>query len=615
MSKVILNKNDIEIFYLKNKRVFVTLFILSILLFLFLAGWILYSFGFIFNRELSKINYKLPAKYQSTNNSIITNSEIKKVDSNKSITILNSLENSLVVLVNENNEFLALNQLFEKEINFSDSNTLSTLMINSPHFIFLDNQSKKEVYNHIKQDYKDFEIKTNLKTFIYSKEYKEVSDSIVKQNKFKDIVTNEYKKIYKKSLPGFADINSNQNFLWTMDDYQDTYPSKFFEKYGLIIFNDSKKPKLNNYSVISHNLVLQKKDSTSLVYNDQNIQPTYLNPTEVLDPKLLEDFQIPVDLDQKDLEYKVFSTQLNKKDLSKSALIKNYSDYLKRLFVFKSKTNSIIDLEFKNQVNDFLKECSNSIDESIQLIKCLNEKVSKSTFESRVQNKSINFADNILLSLYKDLFINLSEIPIIFDKIYTTSPDASFLSVINKPREVEGKIKLKPNLVTKEFNQGKLQFTYDGSYEVVKEELIDKKLTLVLNKQDYFVTITIRPLEVTDFHCTSDLDLIKIENDLYKSQSPKWVNNKLELKNSLIYYKNDSKFIENFKQETKNGLFKVSEAEAKLFKNCFHSDQLETIYRENLLKIVIDKKDDKLLDQDQSQDVDKFIKSIIFEKK
>lgn len=608
MSQLKLNRNDFEIVYMKNKRVFITLFVLAILVVTLLSIWSLYIFGFIFNQSTQLIKYNIENIDKQEISSVFSNSEIKTaLDGNILINKSNSF--SLAGLLNKESKPIALSEVIDGKITFSDNHTFATLILHSPYFLNLSKSLKNTLYKKILKDNQNLNVKFDLENISKDLTYKEMLDKLVEKEEYQQFTIENYKQIYTNNLPGFVTYNNESKYNWNMDNYRNNFPSKFFNKLGLQINSVNNKIKMFNYSTFYQNIKLTTVDNKEFKTLSQTFKPTFLNPLENIDEKLFEDLDINSSTDDKILQYKINSSQINSGGNNESAVIYNYRDYINNLYqdfnISGVKSKKIDNIELYNK---YIKHCGvNLINTS-----CVSASLSNNIdiFTSNENNKLLN----INKLVFKNALLDQINIVTKFYGIYKTSPEASFLYFLNNTQTVTGDLNLRPYIAVKTDPLVKVNISYDGSFDLVSEESKEGLLNLTFNKQDYLINITIKQPESKDYFCTSDLDLIKLENTLYKSQGPKWNQGNLELLNTINYYKTDSALISNLKVETKNGLYQVNEAEGQLFKNCFNSPQLESNYLGFLVKINASKIDLKPILPDQFADIDQFVKSLVFEK-
>ncbi len=621
MPELKFDTKNIEILFLKNRRVFITLFVLSSLVVILATVWLLYALGLIFNNTSTQVNYNLGKTKTQENYSILTDFELKKINSDKKISIFNQSKESLAIVLNENSKPVSITTVFDKKIDFSPQDSIATMVVNSPYFLFLDKSSKKDIYNISKSKTSNIKSIDNVYSIVTDSEYILHLDSVAKDKQSQDIVSNYYAKIFKKDLTGFVNYNKQYNYSFNTDNYKSSYPSKFFENYGLYITNDKFTPRVKNYSTIYQNLALiQPENLTNFKQNnvgyfiDQNFNPTFLNPQESKDDKQLEEIKIPEDLDPKINEFNLLSLQLNNKNLENSAIIDNYKELINK--IVNTLTHGRIlesNINYRETVKEWLINCHKENTDPLKIFSCLNKELTINF------NKFLSYTNNVSTQTYLEVIQNsiLKQLnnETKYFGIYKTSPEASFMAFLDPNVILPASVKLKPIFSTSESKFNNSILTFDGSFEVMKETNVDNSYSITFNKLDYFINLELGPKLSTDYYCTNDLDLIKIENSLYKSQKPKWENNKLEFENSLNYYKTDSKVISNLKTDTSIGLKKLSEPEGKLFKNCFANESLGVQFNDSILKITASKINSSALTETQILQIDDFVKSLTIQKK
>ena len=170
------NTTQYEIFYLKNRRLFIIVAIIATIILIALTFWFLQSFGFINNNDLKEVKYSVENIEANDKYSVLTNHELiqYKEGGLAKINVKNNT-NSTVALVDDKSNIVAINETYNSSFKFSNVSSFVTLISNSPYYIFLDNDSKKLLRTELeKKDYTLLNTKltgTSLSKVIQTQEY------------------------------------------------------------------------------------------------------------------------------------------------------------------------------------------------------------------------------------------------------------------------------------------------------------------------------------------------------------------------------------------------------------------------------------------------------------
>jgi hypothetical protein len=624
MPELKINSAKYEVMLLKHRRIVLITSIVAFIIFLLTTIFILQSLGLIFNSNIKDVNYTLEDK-SFENKSLISNQELIKPAQNGKVKVnIKDKKNSYLLLIKDNGEIDALTEYKNDNITFSNFNTLTTLISFSPQFSFLNNDNLIKLSSIIKEEASDSlknKIKeTTIAQIIQSNEYIEFLNKLNSNSKVQEIIENNYKLLKKKNLPGF--LNSNKNYPWSiqMDNYQSTFPSKFYQAYGIEFIDDKSIPRINNTAYIYQNLYLVEtlkdvKDintKNSFTYQvNQLINPTFYENGEK-DISLYEELRLEDNFPNNFNEYNLYSSQISNNDKIPNALAYNISNYLDNLLNKFSSQNFKRSVENLDQiVNTKIQECK----DKVEILKCFNE-VFEKEIEKRFAFES-NTSNQIFLKLIKESLLSHINNETKYYGKEKTSPFATTLYFLKNPYLINGNVKTKPPLITKDVKINNLKLIFDGSFEVISENNQDNDFSITLNKQNILIDLIMKPTLKPNYYCTNDLDLVKLDNTLYKTPKPVWNNNQLTLsKEELLYFKTDNKYIQNIvNNNNPNGLKEVNEADASRYKNCFKDENLYTLYNGVMIRINARHANKKEFTSEEITVIDNLVKKIVIDKK
>jgi hypothetical protein len=623
------NTTPYEIFYLKNRRLFIIVAIVATILLVAFTFWLLQNLGFINNADLKDVKYTVQDYQPNEKYSILSNQELAAYKNGGVVKLnIKNVDNSLVALINDKSEIVAINDTFNKDVKFSNVNTFKNLITNSPYYLFLDNEYKKQL--NIELDKLDFtQLKTklnnsNLASLLKTQEYLDILNLTNKNPAIQKIVSNYYAKLNQTTLPGYTNSNKTYPYSLQLDNYSTTYPGKFSSAFGLNIINDKNIPRVDNHATFYQNLDLTEKNKTSTdskpvitqnTYNiNQLIVPTFYSRNLNPNPNQLEELKIPTNFPEVLNEYNLNSKQLSGDVNIPNALSYNLSKYMSYAFKLIESKNIVRSVENFDQLSEtYVKDCASSTKTPQDLLNCYQQKLDTDIY-SRFKLEKNNSTDNYL-KILKDLYLGQLTIDTQFDTSLTTSPEASFLHFLRGTDVRAGNVKMKPPFSSITAKFGIYNIQYDGAFETLSEDNVDKSLKIVFNQRNILINLDYIFADTTKYFCTNDLDVAKIDNTLYKSFDAKWENGKLELKPEVVnYYKTESKYIQNLKNDVPAALKEVSEADASTFKNCFNASNLGTLYKGNLIKIQAKKQDNSKFTEEETILIDKFVSTLVIDK-
>lgn len=624
------NTTQYEIFYLKNRRLFIIVAIIATIILIALTFWFLQSFGFINNNDLKEVNYNVQNIEANDKYSVLTNHELiqYKEGGLAKINVKNNI-NSTVALVDDKSNIVAINETYNSSFKFSNVSSFVTLISNSPYYIFLDNDSKKLLRTELeKKDYTLLNTKltgTSLSKVIQTQEYLDLLNLTNKDLAINKIVKNYYTKLNQTTLPGYTNSNKSYPFTVQLDNYVSSYPGKFQSAFGLDIINEKSIPRLENHATFYHNLDLTEKNKTSSnqlvqptqnVYNiNQLVVPTFYSLNITTNPNLLEELKIPSNFPEVINEYNLNSKQLSGDANIPNAISYNLSKYMG--YVFKTITSKSITRtpeNFDQLSESYIKECLPQNKTPLDILVCYQQKLNDN-LNSRFMLEKNNSTDNYL-KIIKELYLGQVTLDTQFNTSDTTSPEASFLHFLRGNDPIPGNVKLKPPFLTIASKFGGYNIQYDASFETISEDNTDKVFKVVFNQKNILVTLEYTLATKTQYFCTNDIDVAKLDNTLYKSFDARWDNGKLELKPETVnYYKTDNKYFQNLKNDIQSSIKEVPEADASTFKNCFNSANLGTLFNGNILKIQVKKQDNSKFTEEDTLLTDKFISTLVIDSK
>lgn len=631
MSVFKINDSNIEIAFLKYKKYIYLLLIVTTIAALGGIFLTALNLGLIFNKNVSDVTIK--NEFQNNDKlSLLTNNEFKLSKDQNRVRVNKSAKGtSMISIVNQDFETIAITQHFDNksEIELSNKSTIITLISNSPQFYFLNNDNKVELKQILSSldltNITDYLSKNKLSTLITSKEYEETLLNLHDNIKIQDLITKNYSSSLKDktSLPGYLNTNKTYPFSFQMNNYKADSANKFKELTGLNVVNNNFSPKLENFSTFHQNLELvntlsfdeyKLNKSNIISFHSKSVyKPTYIKPSESIDIKLLEDFTLPQDFPEVLSDYKILSKQIQPINSANHAFAYNFEAYLSSVLgLYNSNTFQRVNEDYTPILNKHINTCYDEVYKGS--LNCLIDKV-KIEIESRFKFEN-NQSHKIFLNQISSIFVNGSIIKTKFTAKDTSSPYASALFFLRNSTSIDGQIKLKPkfgSLLSKFDNS---EITYDGSYELFNQELNESKTNLSFNKNNFQIFVEYTKSISDKYYCTNELDLIKVNNTLYRTLKPKWDQTKVEfMPNQVVYFKTDDKYISNLKVDKPSGLIEVPLVEANLYKNCFTSTNLSTKFNGSNLSILITKTDTSPLVEFDISQVDKFIDSIQINKK
>jgi hypothetical protein len=624
-----INSSKYEVLLFKHKRAFITILICLALLIIAVTFFFLLSLGLIFNKEVSEVDFSISDYSVTPTTSILTNQEFTIVNNKSKVKIYTkNTVNSIAMLVDNNEKVIAIDDTFDKKISFSNKNTLINLSIYSPYFSFLDVKYKAELKDYLNKlnidKFVDEAKNISIDDLIESQIYSSFLDTIAADSEVQGIIKKYYTTIQKNSLPGY--LNTNKVYPWSfqMDNYQSSYPSKFNSNFGLEIVNDKFTPRVNNTATFFQNLIIVDKNSELKNPNDllakdnisyqaeQLFTPTLLDTNSNINISQMEELKLPENFPNQINEYNLLSSQISMNNNVSSAFSYNVSEYLKNIFA-DIKNNNI---KQSNENLDKVVDGTISVckDNPSIILKCFissfSDKV-KDRFQYEKNSTNILYIDFLTTKIFKQL-----SIPTKFFGKYNTSPMATARYFIDNSNTIKSDIKLKVPISQIDLKIGKNNFSYDGSFEKTTELNNEETASITFNKKDLIVEMLISNIKNREFFCSNDLDLIKLDNSLYKSQRAVWNGKNLELDPTITnYYKVDNKYFASNQNVKVTGIYKVLEVEAGNYRNCFNAENLGTIYKDLLIKISAKKIDQSKFTEDENALLDNFISGIVIDRK
>lgn len=624
------NTTRYEIFYLKNRRVFIIVAIIATIILIALTFWILKNFGLINNNDLKDTKYSVIDYLPNEKYSILSNHELAPYKANGTVKLnIKDNKTSTVALIDDKSTIIAVNDTYNTDFYFSNNNSIKTLAINSPYYIFLDTDAKKQLKQELEKiDNTALITKlttTNLSKLIQTQEYLDFLNTANKKPEIIQIVKNYYAKLNQTTLPGFTNTNKTYQNTFQLDNYLESYPSKFVEAFGIDIINDKGVPRLENHSTFYQNLDLTEKNKTSsnaLVESIQNtyninqlVVPTFYSKNLNTNANQLEELKIPSNFPEVINEYNLNSKQLSGDKNTPNALSYNLSKYMNFIFNTITSKNIVRTTENFDQISDnFITECVPGTKTILDILTCYQQKLT-TNLNSRFLLEKNNSTDNYL-KIVSDLYIPQSLINTSFGTTDTTSPEATFLHFLSANNTIKGIVKLKPPYLAINSKLGGYNVQYDAAFETTSEDNSDKIFKVIFNQRNILVTLEYSTAPTTQYFCTNDLDIAKIDNTLYKSFDAKWDNGKLELKPEVVnYYKTDNKLFQNLKNDQPQSLKEFPEADAPNYKNCFNAANFGTLYKGNTVKIQAKKQDNTKFTEEETILTDKFVTTLVIDKK
>jgi hypothetical protein len=624
------NTTQYEIFYLKNRRLFIIVAIIATIILIAFTFWLLQTIGLINNNDLKDVKYTIQDIQPNEKYSILSNHELVqyKPDGVVKLNVKNN-NTSTIALIDDKSEIVAINDNYNSNFKFNYASTFATLISNSPYYIFLDNDTKKLLRTELdKKDYVPVINKLKSSTLakvIQTQEYLDLLNNTNKDPEINKIVKNYYAKLNQTTLPGYTNTNKTYPFSIQLDNYVASYPGKFTSTFGLDIINEKSIPRLENHATFYQNLDLTEKNKTSsnaLVESVQNtynitqlVTPTFYSKNITTNANQLEELKLPSNFPEVINEYNLNSKQISGDANIPNAISYNLSKYMGYAFNTITSKNIVRATENFDQISEtYVKECLPGYKTPLDVLICYQQKL-YTNINSRFVLEKNNSTDN-LIKILKDLYIGQLTLDTQFNTSDTTSPEASFLHFLRGNDPTPGSIKLKPPFLALSSKFGGYNIQYDASFETASEDNTDKALKVVFNQRNILVTFEYNYAEKTQYFCTNDIDVAKLDNTLYKSFDPKWENGKLELKPEVVnYYKTDNRYFQNLKNDLPAALKEVSEADSSTFKNCFNAANLGTLFNGNLVKIQAKKQDNTKFTEEETQLTDKFITTLVIDKK